>query len=368
VEHETTDQATDKARAIELGRLRSQLETAISKQTRSARTRDHQRSSSAAIQEALATARSRRILAFADVDGSTIRCDVNGARFVTTNVGPSEQLARTVRSLASLFRRLASTPDHRTETRLNRLLDQLGTTLLGDLNLEGEDIVVLPRGSLALVPWLALPQAARSTVTIAPSLVSWARAETRERASTRRTAILVGPRLDNAMQEASEVARSIPNTTVIDPAKSTAGAALEALQSAETVHFVCHGTFRSDNPLFSQLELADGPLTVHDIFDAGVVKAETVVLSTCSGAEVSARPERAFIGMSGAFLSAGIKSVVASVSPVQDASGTAQFMRSLHEGRQQQQPVRHALATALHDITDPADRLLASTFLSIGAG
>jgi CHAT domain-containing protein len=155
---------------------------------------------------------------------------------------------------------------------------------------------------------------------------------------------------------------------VIDPAKSTAGAALEALQSAETVHFVCHGTFRSDNPLFSQLELADGPLTVHDIFDAGVVKAETVVLSTCSGAEVSARPERAFIGMSGAFLSAGIKSVVASVSPVQDASGTAQFMRSLHEGRQQQQPVRHALATALHDITDPADRLLASTFLSIGAG
>ena len=34
---------------------------------------------------------------------------------------------------------------------------------------------------------------------------------------------------------------------------------------SELVHLACHGSFRTDNPLFSTLSLADGPLTVYDL-------------------------------------------------------------------------------------------------------
>jgi tetratricopeptide (TPR) repeat protein len=333
--------------------------------------------------EALVLAESRRVLVFGDVGGRTLRCERHGSRWARVDLGSTTDLGRRTRSVLTMLRRTAVDPDQRRAARLDRALDDLGRAVVGDLDLGDDDLILVPRGAAALIPWHALPQIARSTLTVSSSLATWARAEGRRTApdapqppssgAAAHTTIVVGPRLPNAMAEATGIAETLDadgggSVTVLDPTAATSTAALDALGSSRTVHFVCHGSFRADNPLFSHLELADGPLTVYDIFELTGLVTETVVLSACSGAEVSSRPERAFIGMSGAFLAVGISSLVASVAPVPDAAGTRQLMTAFHRFHQQGLPARHALARGLDTLTDPVDRLLAGPFLTIGAG
>jgi hypothetical protein len=40
---------------------------------------------------------------------------------------------------------------------------------------------------------------------------------------------------------------------------------MAAIDGAWLVHMAAHGTFRADSPLFSAIELDDGPLTVYDL-------------------------------------------------------------------------------------------------------
>ena len=61
---------------------------------------------------------------------------------------------------------------------------------------------------------------------------------------------------------------------------ATAAAVLAALPHAGIAHLAAHGTFRRDNPLFSSLRLADGPLTVYDLQTLPGVP-ELVILAAC---------------------------------------------------------------------------------------
>lgn len=89
-------------------------------------------------------------------------------------------------------------------------------------------------------------------------------------------------------------------------AGSTVEEALRALDGAGIAHIAAHGEVNVDNPLFSYLELEDGPLYGYDI--ARIEHPpEIVVLSACES------------GLARAFLDAGTRAVIASVLPVPDA-------------------------------------------------
>ena len=55
-----------------------------------------------------------------------------------------------------------------------------------------------------------------------------------------------------------------PEAVVLSNGSATVEGCLSAMDGAELVHVAAHGRFRADNPMFSALELDDGPLTVHD--------------------------------------------------------------------------------------------------------
>jgi CHAT domain-containing protein len=113
---------------------------------------------------------------------------------------------------------------------------------------------------------------------------------------------------------------------------------------ADVLHLACHAQFRSDNPRFSALHLADGALTVEQA-EGLALQACTVVLSACESgmAELASGDEQ--IGLVRAFLVAGASRVVASLWPVDDEV-TSRFMAAFYGALVQGQAHATALQAA----------------------
>ena len=78
-----------------------------------------------------------------------------------------------------------------------------------------------------------------------------------------------------------------------------------------------HGVHEPDNPLFSHLELADGPLFGHELDQLPRLPAR-VVLSACELGLSGTRPGEESLGMTAALLHGGAGSVVAGVARIAD--------------------------------------------------
>jgi CHAT domain-containing protein len=137
-----------------------------------------------------------------------------------------------------------------------------------------------------------------------------------------------------------------------------------ALDGAGLAHVAAHGAFRVDNPLFSSLQLADGPLTVYDL--EGLARApRTLVLSACDSGLSGVRPGDELMGLAGALFALGTGSLVASVIPVPDAA-TRELMVAFHQRLQAGLPVAAALAGA--QVAVGRDVPVAASFVCFGAG
>ena len=104
---------------------------------------------------------------------------------------------------------------------------------------------------------------------------------------------------------------------------------MAAIDGAWLVHMAAHGTFRGDSPLFSAIELDDGPLTVYDLERLKQAPYH-VVLSSCSSAVGVPVGADELLGLVSALISLGSAGVVASVVPVNDPA-TVPLMTALHE-------------------------------------
>ena len=111
-------------------------------------------------------------------------------------------------------------------------------------------------------------------------------------------------------------------------ADATAEAVSKAIDGASLAHLATHGHFRSDNPQFSALELADGPLTVYDL-ERLSEPPETVVLSACDSGLSEVKPGDELMGLAAAVMALGTRTLVASAVPVADEP-TRPFMQAFH--------------------------------------
>lgn len=235
--------------------------------------------------------------------------------------------------------------------------------LLGD-----RPLVIVPLAVLHAISWSALPSCAGRPVTVAPSAAAWLRAGARGRGSGP-PALIAGPRLPAADREVRALAAALPGARALTGAGATSGAALAALDGAGLAHIAAHGSFRADNPLFSTLELADGPLTAYEL--EGLHRPpDCVVLPACDSGLSAVRPGDELMGFTAGLLALGARTVIASVLPL-PAEPTIALMLDLHRRIDAGCSPAAALAAAqeagLRDADGPA-RATAAAFVCVGAG
>jgi len=237
---------------------------------------------------------------------------------------------------------------------------RLSSLLLGPLD-RARELVIVPSPLVRSVPWSLLTDG-RTPVTVTPSAATWLRPP-RPLPNPRRVAVIAGPALPAATAEARAVAAIHPDSDLLEGAAATAAATLAACSRADLMHVASHGYFRDDSPLFSSLELADGPLTLYDIERLPRVP-HTVVLSACDAATTGVPAGDEVVGTAMTLIGIGVRAVIAPLLPVSD-DGAGALMVDVHRRLRAGDGAAHALARATEGRRGRRGALDAATFVCI---
>jgi tetratricopeptide (TPR) repeat protein len=282
----------------------------------------------------------RALVEIVDHEGMLHAVVVAGGRFHLRPLTARAEVAAELDKLRFSLRRLAcpGTPAVLDAARLGlefglkRLDGLLIDPVAADIG--DRELVVVPTGPLHAVPWPALPSVGWRPVAVAPSATFWHAAATAGVGDApvppeaRQVVLVAGPGLANAAREVAALARRIPAARRLVGDHATTETALAAADGADLVHVAAHGRFRTDNPLFSSVDLADGPLTVYDL--EGLGKApRTLVLSACDSGLAEVRTGDELMGLTASLLALGTRTVVATTCPVPD-DATRPFMLDFH--------------------------------------
>jgi CHAT domain-containing protein len=309
-----------------------------------------------------------------EVGDELLAVTVTARRVRLHRLGPAAVAGQHADAIAFALRRLATAHNAAVLDRSVRSLHAgaaaLDAAVLGPLAHELGDrpLVVVPTGGLQSVPWSLLPRATGRPVTVSPSAELWLDSQAR-RHGHRPVALVAaaGPRLPAAVREVHEVA-AVRDAQVLTGEDASAAAVLAAMGRADTVHVAAHGRLRVDNPMFSSLELADGPLTIYDLEHVRQAP-RVVVLPACQSGQPDVRAGDEVMGLAQALLAVGAGAVVATVLPVDDEA-TRPLMVDLHRHLAAGAPVATALVSAQsgQDDGDPRSVAAAAAFVCFGAG
>jgi CHAT domain-containing protein len=244
-------------------------------------------------------------------------------------------------------------------------LERLLPTEVLERALGGSSLAIAPHGSLHLLPWGMLRYQGKRLfehrpISLVPNL-TWLARVPRGGGAVPAIALFGNPAYANprwtlprasdelhAIESAYGHARVIGGRPVEGPeATEEAFRAIVSRADAEgaTLHVTCHGDFVEEEPLYSGLLLADGKVDAAEISRTRLPYHE-VVLSACSTgrrpAEVGGVPLRGddVVGLVGAFLEAGARTVVVSITRTGDEEACA-FMTTYHRLRAEcHSPVR----------------------------
>jgi len=317
------------------------------------------------------------LIELVEVDGTLHAVVAGNGPLRRYTVGPVRAAMTEVEFAAFALARAA----HGRVPDLARTGERLQRALLGDdVRLPpGRPVVVVPPGRLLTAPWALLPALAGIAVSVAPSGALWARSRSAAdlgaaglgrsasgcSGQERRTVLVAGPDLPGSTAEIDALGVLHPAAQVLTGDRATADSVLRALDGAWLVDIAAHGTFRADNPLFSSLTLADGPLTVHDL-DRLARSPHRVVLSACESADGAAVGADELLGLTGALLRLGTWGVLAATGPVNDTA-TAGVVAAVHRSLLAGHGLPEALADARADAAGNAlAAATAASFLAVG--
>jgi tetratricopeptide (TPR) repeat protein len=243
--------------------------------------------------------------------------------------------------------------------RTRRHLQDLYQTIWAPLEpaLEGiRQVVLLPHRDLHAVPFCALHDGEhwlveRFELHQAPSVALWLRAQAAPtRVWAEALAVGVGSTaLPHVDREIDSVLKHFGGrVTALRDDNATLDAVQRLAGSCDVLHLACHGRFRLDNPEFSLLQLADGPLTPPDVRQISL-RAGLVVLSACeSGMGRTAAGDETF-GLVRAFRLAGADQVLATRWAVDDEASArlmGRFYAALSSGQSAVRALQSAQAVA----------------------
>ncbi|HTX09950.1 MAG TPA: CHAT domain-containing protein [Solirubrobacteraceae bacterium] len=270
-----------------------------------------------------------------ELDDALIALTLAGGRLARHELGPAtpvkEELEWLRFALVRLMRRRLGAAQRATMRRGARASAQcLGERLIAPLadSLGDRSLVIVPTGSLHATPWAMLPELRGRPVVVAPSAATWLALQDTRAEGRKKIALVAGPRLRHVRAELAAVGALYPRAVTLIGRQATVDAAMEALDGATVAHLACHGHFRSDSPLFSSLELADGPLNAYELQRLRR-PPQLIVLSACDLGTSETRPGDELLGIAAALIAMGTRTIIASVVPVPDA-GAKRLMASLH--------------------------------------
>lgn len=258
-----------------------------------------------------------------------LRRDLRGAAFAYTRTDLRDQLRGAVAKSAD---------------RLSGLIIGPLAAALGG----AEQLIIAPNDLLHAVPWLALPGVQGRPVTVAPSATVWARLSRDAVVEARTAGVVAGPNVRRGVPEAVEIARiwnAAGVATESGELPSSTAETAHALAIADIVHVAAHGHHAEDNPLFSSLLMADGPLFAHELVNG--VRARHVVLSACDVGRSRIRAGGEALGLTAALLALGVQTVVAAVAPIPDevsAAAAVAYHRNLARGHEAARALAEAIA------------------------
>ena len=307
------------------------------------------------------------------LDDRLMAVTVNQRRSHLADLGDATPVTAAAEALAHAVRRLAAADspavlDRAAET-LRGAAGALDTQLFGPLRADVGDrpLVLVPTAALQSVPWSLLPSLAGRPVNVAPSAAIWLSSTTAGRRDGTEVVALAGPGLAAADREVREVART-RGARAVTGEEATAAAVLSAMATADTVHIAAHGRLRTDNPMLSALEMADGPLTIYDLEQLDAT-ARLVLLPACRSGQPSVHAGDEVMGLAQVLLALGSQTVIATVVPVPDEA-THPLMVDLHARLAAGARPAEALTAAQLAVgtDDPAARAAAAGFVCFGDG
>ena len=313
----------------------------------------------------------RCLVQYTALRGDLVAVVVDERRTRVVPLGPIGPVDAAVTRLELLLRRTVSgfaSPAHASgpvpaaERAATLVLDPL-RDLVRD-----RELVISPTGSLWRLPWAWLPALRGRPTVLTPSATVWCRGT--DRVAPREPTVLAvaGPHLAWADAEVDDVARAHARVEVLRADDASTAAVTERLVDADIAHLAVHGSLRVDNPLFSSLALADGPLTAYEL-ERLPRAPRVVVLPACHSGEARGPVADEPLGLAWTLLGCGAATVVATLGAVPDEA-TVPVMRELHARLANGASVAHSLAAAQAVFLDDEDPLVSATaasFLCLGS-
>ena len=257
--------------------------------------------------------------------------------------------------------RAATEPKHRAslEPNARSLLMRAYDVLLrpiADWLTPYKRLVIVPHGRLHQVPFGALHDGDNYVVeryefSVAPSASSLTfcmRPRGRNGGRALIGAHSANGHLPGATEEGRAVA-SLYDSDSLFEADLTLENFRRGARGVDVIHLAAHGMSRPDAPLFSYVQLADGPLTVLDCFELELDCA-LVTLSACESGRGVVAPGDEQIGLARAFLYAGARAVVQTLWRIDDRVTQRlmnDFYRALRNGLPRGEALRAAQLACL---------------------
>jgi CHAT domain-containing protein len=238
------------------------------------------------------------------------------------------------------------------ERHLRELYIELVKPLAGFL--DSKHLIFVPHGILHYLPFHAfLDQSEylidRHTISYAPSASVLRYCIEREPIQDANP-LLVGVADERAPQIAEEIhalKKLLPQARVYFGRRATRRVVRREAERSDFLHIATHAEFRTDNPMFSSLKLADGPLNALDLYSM-TCQTNLVTLSGCKSGMNDVGGADELLGLMRGFLYAGARSLLLSLWDVNDRS-TAEFMgqfyRSWLGGRSKAEALQDGIRT-----------------------
>jgi tetratricopeptide (TPR) repeat protein len=204
-----------------------------------------------------------------------------------------------------------------------------------------ERVVIAPHRRGHLVPWAVVARRAGWTtpagmpmpLAVVPALSLLAQLPAARTGAVARAMVVGDPLgdLPHAAAEATTVAAALGVEDPLMGPRATVRDVSGALVDADLAHIAAHARFESDSPLDSAIALADGVLTPREILTYRL-HLELLVLSACETAMAAPLAGDELMGVTQAFLCAGVRSMIVTLWPVNDrvtGSLMATFYREL---------------------------------------